>query len=568
MGIPLYFKTISNKYPDIIIDIDNIDNVNGLFLDLNCAIHPCCRKIIADGYKVSKKNQFEKRMIHEVLNYIDKLVALINPSIVFIAIDGVAPAAKMQQQRLRRFKSFLERKETNKIKDRFGEPYNKEFWDTNAISPGTEFMQKLSEYILNHIKIHELYKPLDVIFSNASEPGEGEHKIFNFIKNSNIQGNNVVYGLDADLIMLSISSRKNNIYLLREAIEFGNKVNMDRFLYLNIDELKENLSNELLEKYVLLNKVTITDRNIIDGFSYDYVFICYLLGNDFLPHLASVSLKNDGLEQILDIYMQTYYTLNKHLIDSDKFKINTAFLKQFIGKLSEFEYDNIKLEFYQRNKFNIKHKKYENELMKHLDFLNNYPMFNRKDELKIDIENKGWKKRYYYTCFGVTEQHEIDSICHNYFEGLKWTLEYYFKECASWQWKYNFRHGPLLCDLLNYLNKLNDINKIKINKAQANSPIVQLLTILPPDSKSLLPISAQELMKSSESPLIDIYPESYKLDTIFKRYYWQCTPILPSVDYKLVKDVIKDLKFNKEEKKRFSKETAMYKKANNSIKVI
>ena len=100
MGIPLYFKTITQKYDDIIIDISKIRDINGLFLDLNCAIHPCCRKVLKEGYNPKKRNQYEKRMIHEVLNYIDKLVKLIQPNLVYLAIDGVAPAAKMQHQSL------------------------------------------------------------------------------------------------------------------------------------------------------------------------------------------------------------------------------------------------------------------------------------------------------------------------------------------------------------------------------------------------------------------------------------------------------------------------------------
>ena len=49
MGIPLYFKIISEKYPNIIKD--NLDNnKNNLFLDLNCAIHPCCRKILEEYF--------------------------------------------------------------------------------------------------------------------------------------------------------------------------------------------------------------------------------------------------------------------------------------------------------------------------------------------------------------------------------------------------------------------------------------------------------------------------------------------------------------------------------------
>ena len=126
--------------------------------------------------------------------------------------------------------------------------------------------------------------------------------------------------------MLSIASKKSNIYLLREAIEFGNKVNMDRFLYLDIDELKSYLSSELLEKFIVLNQITVTDEKVIENFTYDYVFICYFLGNDFLPHLASISLKKDGLDLNMDIYMQTYYHLQQNFIDSEKCKINSLFM--------------------------------------------------------------------------------------------------------------------------------------------------------------------------------------------------------------------------------------------------
>ena len=103
MGIPLYFKTISEKYPDIIIDLDKVKTVHGLFLDLNCSfIH-----VVEEPVKAAKKNQFEKRMINEVLNYIDKLVVLIGPQMVYLAIDGVAPPQVLQQQRLRRYKFYF-----------------------------------------------------------------------------------------------------------------------------------------------------------------------------------------------------------------------------------------------------------------------------------------------------------------------------------------------------------------------------------------------------------------------------------------------------------------------------
>ena len=569
MGIPLYFKTISDKYPEIIKELENVQEINGLFLDLNCAIHPCCRKLANENYKAFKKNQTETRMINEVLNYIDKLVNLINPNLLYIAIDGVAPRAKMAQQRLRRYKSIKERDETNKIKDQLNEPYSKEFWDTNAISPGTVFMEKLALGISNHIKTDISYKSLDVIFSTANVPGEGEHKIFNFIRETNMGGNLVIYGLDADLIMLAMAAKKPNVYLLREAIEFGNKVNMNKFLYLDINELKSALGDEIIEKYMLFESTTINNtQETKDKFIDDYVMMCYLLGNDFLPHLPSVSLRHDGLETLITNYLEIYYLLNQNLVDTDKRKINSQFLNHLIKKIADKEPLELEMMSASRKKFSIRNRKYDSELKRRLDVLNNYPMLNKGQEDYINIGSRDWKKRYYETCFGVTEPEDIERICHNYFEGLKWTFEYYYKECASWNWQYLYRHGPLMEDLSQYFSKLKDINKIELKKATPTNPLIQLLTILPPESNQLIPDSARYLTDDSDSPIAEIYPSDYQLDTIYKRYYWQCVPILPNVNFTKVKKAIDEVKMTGKEKARFKKDKPYYKKRTGEVKAI
>ena len=117
MGIPSYFKKIHDDCPEVIVK--NIDStINSfLFLDLNCAIHPCCRKA-SDGYKKSANDYCETKMINSVVNYIEKLVTIVNPSLLYIAIDGIAPLAKMRQQRLRRFKNIIEKQNELDLKKR------------------------------------------------------------------------------------------------------------------------------------------------------------------------------------------------------------------------------------------------------------------------------------------------------------------------------------------------------------------------------------------------------------------------------------------------------------------
>ena len=187
MGIPVYFKTIVQEYESTVLKKDKL-SCNSLFLDLNCAIHPCCR------------GQTDESIMIEII--IDKINDLVDTTsvkdLLYIAIDGIPPKGKMKQQRMRRHKSILE-----------GKP-----WDTNSITPGTYFMEKLN----HRLKDYQNDKVTKIIISDSDERGEGEHKILQYIKkHENDKRTKVIYGLDADLIMLSMVSGKDNIYLLRES---------------------------------------------------------------------------------------------------------------------------------------------------------------------------------------------------------------------------------------------------------------------------------------------------------------------------------------------------------------
>ena len=192
MGVPSYFKNIIQTYNDILLTKEDFNIIiNNLFFDLNCLIHPCCRGLTD-----------EDEMFDKIYDYIIEIINICNPKdLVYIAIDGVCPRAKIEQQKSRRFKSANE----NKI------------WDTNAITPGTNFMKKLNKFL------KEKNYSVKTIFSDSDSAGEGEHKIMYYLKNNYKKDNiNIVYGLDADLIHLSLI-KENNIYLyLRKQILFLN----------------------------------------------------------------------------------------------------------------------------------------------------------------------------------------------------------------------------------------------------------------------------------------------------------------------------------------------------------
>ena len=529
MGIPLFFKIISDKYDNIIHQtIDNSNN-NSIFFDLNCLIHPCAQRIVKNYYH-KNKDILENKIYNEVILYTKKIISLVNPSFVYIAIDGVAPFAKMNQQRQRRFKSVLEKQQIKEIKSDLNlEPDNE--WDSNAISPGTEFMNKLIEKINTFIQNDDIFKQKEVIFSSSNICGEGEHKILQYIKDNEIKDNIIIYGLDADLIMLSMICVKSNIYLLREKMINGKPVD-DNYIYVNIDNLKINLLKDFEERYYdKHNNYTFQyNYNII----HDYIFICFFLGNDFIPHILSLDLRYQGLDIIMDIYIYIHKLTNEHFVQDGK--INMYFLKLFLQKLSEKEDEVTTLVFKKRINYNKYFKiKADNDYDKRIELLNNKPIIEMEKEFLITKEKfhvTHWKYNYYKHCFDIDTKNEIDEICKNYIEGIFWTFEYYFNKCSSWRWKYQYNYAPTLSDLYKYICKNPDY--IKIKHETPVKPIVQLLFILPKKSKSILPIKYQKYMTDFDLGLTHLYPESYELSCLFKRYYWQCTPILPCIDNTLI----------------------------------
>lgn len=544
MGIPLYFKLLSEKYDDIIIS--KINGCQALFLDLNCGIHPCCRKIMTEYNSTNvSKDILERKMINEVINYIEKLVQLTNTQMLYIAIDGVAPVAKMKQQRMRRYKSVYEKQQDAKLRKEFNIEEAHDNWDTNAISPGTVFMNKLYKKILEEIN-SDKYKYLDIHFDSSYVPGEGEHKILKYIRENDINGNIVIYGLDADLIMLAMSSQKSYIYLLREALEFG-KVIDNKFLFLDIDALKcrlmMSLNDKLMERDSTLALTDIQRLKIID----DYIFICYLLGNDFIPNILSLNLRYDGHDIVLNNYLDIYINYQDNLVDTRRMKINKLFLGSLFRLLASKENELLCKIAKKRKHFKVRYNDYSNMYEKIKQEIYHYPMTNREEEQKINIGTQGWRSRYYDMCLNIYDEDDVSRCCLNYLEGMKWTFEYYFRGCCSWTWKYHYGHAPTLTDLSKYLDN-HDINNIKFTKGRPYHASIQLMSILPKQSKYLIPSKFHHYMFDIDSPIISCFPETYKLDHVFKRYAWQCEPILPDFNYEVLHKLMKKHSLSADEK--------------------
>lgn len=552
MGVPGFFSWLLKCYKNKTLILNNINVCPDiLYIDANCLFHPQCYKILENDINEHHIDILENKMVIRIIKYIDYLIDYVNPTnMVYVAVDGVAPLAKINQQRKRRYRTIDDFNIKDKIKEKYKIKYNNS-WNNTVITPGTNFMEFL------HIELYKHFKKSTrkIIYSSYHTVGEGEHKILQHIKkNKNLNKNIIIYGLDADLFFLAMASQINNIYLLREASQFtndddnNNSTITEVLRYISIDMIK-NLCNKTII-------TTITRKQQLDidklNFCNDFIFICYLLGNDFLPHLPSLNIKNAGMDYILDAYSDVYIELKEQLIENNNKNINNDFLRKLLKILGDYEssyfiYELQNYKRYQQNKiFNpagIKNADYKKELWE----LENMKLMTINDPIKLGWDCSDlWKFRYYEHYFQTIEyQNEmINIITEYYIQGLKWVTEYYFDSCIDWKWQLPYAHAPFVSDLAKFL-ETNNINNYKFTNISPITPYEQLLSVVPPSCINIIPKSYQKLM--IDSNIIDMFPHTFELDMIDKDQYWQCIPIIPALDIQRILNETTKIKLLKNE---------------------
>ena len=230
MGIPKFYRWLSERFPVInqeISDLSLLPEFDNMYLDMNGIIHSATH-----GNDDISSTPSKKDMMNGIFQSIDKMVTRIAKpkKLLYMAIDGPAPRAKLNQQRSRRFASAKDLAEQKRQLELAGEKVPDDAFDSNCITPGTEFMAEVSAnlkyFIRKKIKEDKLWQGLNIIFSGAEVPGEGEHKIMEYIRYMKSQPDydpntrHCMYGQDADLIILGIASHEPHFTLLREQVNF------------------------------------------------------------------------------------------------------------------------------------------------------------------------------------------------------------------------------------------------------------------------------------------------------------------------------------------------------------
>lgn len=268
----------------------------------------------------------------------------------------------MNQQRSRRFRASKEAAEKavevarirEELKSKGAilppEKPKEHHFDSNCITPGTPFMDRLSRclqyYIHDRLNNNPGWKNIKVILSDANVPGEGEHKIMDYIRKQRAQPDHdpqtqhVLCGADADLIMLGLATHEPNFTIIREEFlpnkprpceicsqighEMKNCTGLDvefhtqpdvqfgketQFIFVRLNVLKEYLSRELDMPNL---PFPYEFERVID----DWVFMCFFVGNDFLPHLPSLEIRENAIDRLITLYKKCVYKTGGYLTDS------------------------------------------------------------------------------------------------------------------------------------------------------------------------------------------------------------------------------------------------------------
>ena len=584
MGVPRFFIELLKKYRNTHFWDSNFRS-QYFFMDYNAFIHKTRHSFMKEKkyedlvkLSVSKREQL-------LANYIvDKTLEFVNnvtkpEKLLYIAFDGSVPKSKVVESRARRYKTVKEEKYFEELKEIFKieEKDVSSLISNVSISPGTTLMEKISKGLWNVIdKKKFMGGEIIVILDDTNVPGEGEHKILNFIRSiKNIDEKVCIYSPDADVIILSLQY-KGDIYNIREKRLESRE---DLELYPNPDVKYIIFS---IREYRSAIKKEFGDFDEV-RLSRDLIFITFFIGNDFTKAIYFLKSNKDGFNIILEVYkklLNKYKNTNKqYLVEIiEKIKednniirtplLNQSFLIDIFQELSRME-DKYMKEYQNKifnkmdkfneeceNSFESKKASFQHELY----YLPTNP-FAEPELFKIINYYKPhpiWIQEYYSYFFGIfscnTKEYKKYKklICKTYLESLSYCLQYYLSGLPSWKWYYPFRVAPMPSDILTFINEMPKGLAFTFDIGKPYTPIEQLTLMLPPQMISILPRPLRLLINSDTSPLAPYYPIDFKLDKVFGEKFTYSKPLIPVYIDEYVLPIIQETfdKFTKSEKER------------------
>jgi 5'-3' exoribonuclease 1 len=418
---------------------------------------------------------------------LDRIITqIVKPKVsVYMAIDGVAPRAKLNQQRSRRFRSAKDLAEATKDLPKDEQGQKAQVFDSNCITPGTPFLAEVSKtiqyFIRKKIKEDPLWRDLTIIFSGHDIPGEGEHKIMQHIREMRSQPGyqpntrHCIYGQDADLIMLGLVTHEPHFTILREVIDFNFSFNNQNSLKAVKKFTKESdfqlLHLSVLREYLQIEFCYQQPQFDLERTIDDFVFMTFLVGNDFLPHMPTLDIGDGAFDLLFELYKEqratwgtgNYLTKMGEISDPHRLEVFLAAIGSVETEiLTQREKDDAAY-LKKRRRWDKRDGKADGpsdselkatEAERQQDYMSMIVTLMAKTDISQDDFVDGWKPvsaagekdfkgRYYFEKLKLTpldKDHHWD-LRRSYMEGLMWCLAYYYRGCISWGWFYPYHYG-------------------------------------------------------------------------------------------------------------------------------
>lgn len=374
-------------------------------------------------------------------------------------------------------------------------------FDSNSLTPGTSVMKQIDNRIRERIRgdvIKVNGRTIRVYYSSHEEPGEGEHKIMNMIDyEDEISSDQIslVYGLDADLFMLTLV-RKSGLALIRE-----NVFRKEKF---------KGMIGRIDRGYSTCHVVNIDAlKSLMEVHPLDFVFLCFMFGNDFLRNVPSLVFDNkleiatDESPLLFDYVIDTYSEVKNNIgansiypifVNNNKspIKVQWSNFYIFLKKLSEMEKeifggmirrmrkeeeDELKMETVNKDyvpvrlRYSILRKCINKRQEVYGPVIDQRARYvDDKDAFDFEKFKKEWSEHLTFNIPGLetdgvnyslikSKTNVMKNISKTYFEGMEWAMMYYTNmhedqrknSILNMTWYYPYFQAPLLSQLTEHL---------------------------------------------------------------------------------------------------------------------
>jgi len=287
-----------------------------------------------------------ERIQNHIIHVITQLVIPDNIQLLYIAVDGVPQMSKIIEQKKRRYNGYVVSEIKNIIRKKYEDANNipakrltfekyKVPFDRSKIISWTDFMSSIitiltSDNFKNLIR-SQVPKIKEIVISHQKVFGEGEKKIMEHIITHKYNGNYAIYSPDADVIILGI--------IAYNSLNNKSNVNIIRFNSLTEEYDSVNISALCTNIYDYVTTVGGLDKTIFNKINVtnDISFMFTLFGNDFVPKLESIDVRNH-IETLILIYCDCVkYTDYLMYMEMGKYRVNYTVLYGLIDAIANKE---------------------------------------------------------------------------------------------------------------------------------------------------------------------------------------------------------------------------------------